>query len=176
MCVRCFRYVPLGERCEGCGEFVVDFSESGTENATFRQCERHGVWLVSEQSCESCEKEHSTIPAPPSWLYQSPSLYGRAFLHWAQFGRRPYEEILDAAPAISENVARIDRRDREGTIGVTSQRVVFISMKSGTMYHDVDLSQVLRISFDGRRNVFLTLQTMQGKESLMLGRDQASRI
>ena len=174
MCVNCFRYVPLGERCEGCGEYVVDFSESGPENATFRQCERHGVWLVNGAPCETCAQAASVTPPVPGWALNG--IYGSAFVNWAEYGRRPNEFLLEATPGISENVAKRFRKDREGTVAITSQRVVFISRREGVKYHDVELNAIAQVSFDGRRPIFCKIFAAGETVVLMLGKDQGTRI
>ena len=174
MCTKCLRFVPLGERCEGCGEYVVDFSESGPENATFRQCERHGVWLVNGARCEICEREASVVPPVPGWALNG--VYGSAFVHWAQHGRRPNEFLLEATPGISENVAKGYKKDREGTVAITSQRVVFISRREGMKYHDIELGAIGRVSFDGRRPVFCKIYAAGETVVLMLGKDQGIRF
>ena len=92
-------------------------------------------------------------------------------------GLRAGEEIIEAAPSISENVARVDRPDREGTIGVTNQRVVFVSMRRGILWHDIDLRTVGPVSFNGRRQVFISLRIPgEGEASLMVGKKQAERL
>ena len=114
MCVNCFRYVPLGERCEGCGEYVVDFSESGPENATFRQCERHGVWLVNGAPCETCAQAASVTPPVPGWALNG--IYGSAFVNWAEHDRRPNEFLLEALPPFPKTLRKVIEKIEKGRL------------------------------------------------------------
>ena len=173
------RYVPLGKACSECGEYVVDLTgvDSANEDTTLRQCTRHGKWVVGNRSCPECDAERPSPAAIPPWLIQGRRLYGEAFVRWAMTGLRAGEEIIEAAPSISENVARVDRPDREGTIGVTNQRVVFVSMRRGILWHDIDLRTVGPVSFNGRRQVFISLRIPgEGEASLMVGKKQAERL
>jgi len=115
----------------------------------------------------------------PEWLTHplSSRLYGDAFIHWAKFERAPGEFLLDASPAISKTVAtKVSRKDREGTLGLTQMRVVFVSMKSGTLHHSIDLHLIARLSWEGRRNVMIDIKVGSATTSIMIGRDQAERI
>lgn len=179
MCVRCMRYVPLGEKCPECGEVIVDVEgvDFSSGDTTLRQCEKHGKWTVGSNSCPICASEAPSPAAIPPWLVAFRRLYGEAFFSWAMTSLHPGEEIIEASPSISENVARVDRADREGTIGVTNQRVVFVSIKRGVLWHDIDLRTVGPVSFEGRRNVFISLEIPgEGQARLMVGKKQAKRL
>ena len=51
-------------------------------------------------------------------------MYGRYFN--GHLGQN--EHLIDAIPAISEQVAEVQRQDREGTLGLTKERLLFVSM------------------------------------------------
>ena len=179
MCVACFQFVPLGERCPSCGEYVVDLSgaESRDGSIDIAQCAKHGSWTTGTQSCPQCQSEQASPAAIPPWLIQLRGVYGDAFVSWVVGSLRGGEELIEAAPAISENVARVDRADREGTIGVTNQRLVFVSKRRGVLWHNIDLRIVGPIKFSGRRHVFINaLVPTEGEVNLMIGKKQAQRV
>lgn len=105
--------------------------------------------------------------------------YGQAFTLFLQNGLNPYEEMVDAVPAISEEVAAIDFDDREGTLGVSNQRLVFVAIKSGNLWVRYGFLHVENATLENASfgQKFLNLSLAGGHTSrFMVGSSQGERL
>ena len=85
------------------------------------------------------------------------------------------EHLVDAIPAISEHVAEIQREDREGTLGLTNERLLFVSM-TGVVWHRYALLEIRkaesgRILLPGQSWLVLSL-VGSGDTRFMVGKKQ----
>jgi hypothetical protein len=103
-------------------------------------------------------------------------MYGRFFNPYLN----PTERLLDAIPAISEMVADIDRSDREGTLGVTNERLLFVSMR-GEAWHRYGLLAIRSVE-TGRivmppGNAWLIVHPHEMRTArFMVGKKQVARF
>lgn len=74
---------------------------------------------------------------------------GEAFNSWARSLSDTEERLLDAAPAISELLFELRPSEREGTLGVTTRRIVFFSISTGVAYHHFPLSEIESVQLEG---------------------------
>lgn len=87
------------------------------------------------------------------------------------------EHLIDAIPAISEQVAEVQRQDREGTLGLTNERLLFISM-TGVAWHRYGLLAIRnadsgRILLPGQS--WLVLSLVESNDArFMVGKKQIS--
>lgn len=103
-------------------------------------------------------------------------LYGRYFDGWLT----ETECLIDAIPAISEMVAEVDRSDREGTLGLTNERLLFVSMR-GQAWHRYGLLAIR--SAESARivmppgNSWLIINPQEGRPArFMVGKKQIARF
>ena len=85
------------------------------------------------------------------------------------------ENLIDAIPAISEQVAEVQRQDREGTLGLTNERLLFVSM-TGVAWHRYGLLAIRnadsgRILLPGQN--WLVLSLVESSDArFMVGKKQ----
>ena len=106
-------------------------------------------------------------------------IYGRAFLEFIEFSMGPGEHLLEAIPAVSEELARIERSDREGTLGVTNHRLIFIAVRSGRDWYRYGLLNVVSATLEkaGLGNRYLTIGLEDGRSTrFMVGTKQGERF
>lgn len=72
---------------------------------------------------------------------------------------------------------KVGRKFAEGTLGVTSHRLIFISIRGGHAYQ-VGLRDIKNIHFEGRRNIKFSITTFSSPEmyEVTIKRDKAERI
>ena len=98
-------------------------------------------------------------------------MYGRYFN--GHLGQN--EHLIDAIPAISEQVAEVRREDREGTLGLTNERLLFVSM-TGVPWHQYGLLEI-RSAVSGRillpgQSWLVLLHEGEGVARFMVGKKQ----
>lgn len=116
----------------------------------------------------------------PGWLThrQAERVYGRDFISWAQFELASDETLLDATPAFGDTaMKKIGRRYAEGTFGLTSWQIVFVSMRDGRIDR-IGLRDIKNVHFDGRRNIKFSISRFSSPEiyEVTIKRDKAQRI
>jgi len=103
-------------------------------------------------------------------------LYGRYFD--SIIGQN--EHLIDAIPAISEMVAQTSPRDREGTLGVTNERLLFVST-TGQPWHRYGLLAIRSVE-TGRivmppGNAWLIVHPHEMRTArFMVGKKQIARL
>ena len=116
----------------------------------------------------------------PDWLNhrQAERVYGSFFMSWARSQLSPDETLLDATVAFGDTaMKRIGRKYAEGTFGLTSHRIVFISIRD---FHAdaIGLRDIKNVHFEGRRNIKFSISRFSSPETyeVTIKRDKAQRI